>query len=58
MRGAINTLLATTGTRTPLHLAAWAVAQRIVAQPERPSGALIVPPPPADSPAWTLPREP
>ncbi|MFD9687275.1 LuxR C-terminal-related transcriptional regulator [Kitasatospora sp. NPDC059088] len=44
VRRAIEALLVTTGTRTVLHLAAWATAHRIVTQPVHPSGALTIKP--------------
>ncbi|MEV7121147.1 helix-turn-helix transcriptional regulator [Kitasatospora griseola] len=44
VRSAIDAVLAITGTRTPAHLAAWATARRLVTEPVRPSGALIVTP--------------
>ncbi|MEV4558380.1 hypothetical protein AB0K51_15510 [Kitasatospora sp. NPDC049285] len=44
VRSAIETVLVTTGTRTTLQLAAWAVAHRIVTQPVHPSGALSIKP--------------
>ncbi|MFB7908370.1 LuxR C-terminal-related transcriptional regulator [Kitasatospora purpeofusca] len=44
VRSAIEAVLATTGTRTVLHLAAWATAHRIVTQPVHPSGALSIKP--------------
>ncbi|MGW3073869.1 helix-turn-helix transcriptional regulator [Kitasatospora sp. NPDC001132] len=44
VRSAIEAVLVTTGTRTVLHLAAWAAAHRIVTQPVHPSGALTINP--------------
>ncbi|MFD0404111.1 LuxR C-terminal-related transcriptional regulator [Kitasatospora sp. NPDC127116] len=44
VRSAIDAVLVTTGTRTVLHLAAWATAHRIVTQSVHPSGALTIKP--------------
>ncbi|MGW2397169.1 helix-turn-helix transcriptional regulator [Kitasatospora sp. NPDC001664] len=44
VRGAIEDLLAFTGTRTVLHLAAWATARRIVTTTVHPCAALVVRP--------------
>ncbi|MFB8201921.1 hypothetical protein [Kitasatospora purpeofusca] len=44
VRGAIEAVLVTTGTRTVLQLAGWATARQLVTRPVHPSGALVTTP--------------